>query len=53
MKYQINGIELHLRDQGHGEPRIPGAQMKVIPRTGHLSPLEAPQEIAEGNGTFL
>jgi len=27
-------------------PRIPDAQMKVIPRSGHLSPLEVPEEIA-------
>jgi hypothetical protein len=53
MKYQINGNELKLRGQGHGEPRITGAQMKVIPRTGHLSPLEALPEIAEGIRTFL
>jgi pimeloyl-ACP methyl ester carboxylesterase len=34
-------------------PRIPGAQMKVIPRSGHLSPLEVPAVIAAGIRKFL
>jgi pimeloyl-ACP methyl ester carboxylesterase len=34
-------------------PRIPEAQMKVIPRSGHLSPLEVPDEIAAGIRNFL
>jgi pimeloyl-ACP methyl ester carboxylesterase len=34
-------------------PRIPGAQLKVIPKTGHLSPLEAPSEIAMAISHFL
>lgn len=33
-------------------PRIPDAQIKVIPRTGHLSPLEVPDEIATGIRNF-
>jgi pimeloyl-ACP methyl ester carboxylesterase len=28
-------------------PRIPYAEMKIIPATGHLSPLESPVELAE------
>ena len=28
-------------------PRIPHAEMKIIPATGHLSPLESPNELAE------
>src|SRR5271154_992521 len=28
-------------------PRIPHAEMKIIPATGHLSPLESPTEVAE------
>jgi len=31
-------------------PRIRDAQMKVIPRSGHLSLLEVPDEIAAGIG---
>ena len=27
--------------------RIPHAEMKIIPATGHLSPLESPTEVAE------
>lgn len=27
-------------------PRIPGAVLQVLPRTGHLSPLEAPADVA-------
>jgi pimeloyl-ACP methyl ester carboxylesterase len=34
-------------------PRIPGAQLKVIPKTGHLSPLEAPSEVAMAISHFL
>ena len=34
-------------------PRIPDAQMKVIPRSGHLSPLEVPDEIAAEIQNFL
>jgi pimeloyl-ACP methyl ester carboxylesterase len=34
-------------------PRIPGAQLKVIPGTGHLSPLEVPDEIATAISHFL
>ena len=34
-------------------PRIPDAQMKVIPRSGHLSLLEVPDEIATGIRNFL
>ena len=34
-------------------PRIPDAQLKVIPRTGHLSPLEAPNEVATAINHFL
>jgi pimeloyl-ACP methyl ester carboxylesterase len=34
-------------------PRIRGTQMKVIPRSGHLSPLEVPDEIAAEIRNFL
>ncbi|WP_163881113.1 alpha/beta fold hydrolase [Paenibacillus favisporus] len=34
-------------------PRIPHAELRVIPQTGHLSPLEAPGEISEGISHFL
>jgi pimeloyl-ACP methyl ester carboxylesterase len=34
-------------------PRIAGAQLKIIPKTGHLSPLEAPIEIATAISHFL
>jgi pimeloyl-ACP methyl ester carboxylesterase len=34
-------------------PRIPNAQMKVIPRSGHLSLLEMPDEIATRIRNFL
>jgi pimeloyl-ACP methyl ester carboxylesterase len=34
-------------------PRIRDAQMKVIPRSGHLSLLEVPDEIAAGIRNFL
>ena len=34
-------------------PRIPDAQMSVIPRSGHLSLLEVPDEIATGIRNFL
>jgi pimeloyl-ACP methyl ester carboxylesterase len=34
-------------------PRIPGAQLRVISRTGHLSPLEVPGEVAGGIWNFL
>lgn len=34
-------------------PRIPQAELHVIPRTGHLSPLEAPSQIYEGISNFL
>jgi pimeloyl-ACP methyl ester carboxylesterase len=33
-------------------PRIPHAEMKIIPATGHLSPLESPLELAEIIGQF-
>jgi pimeloyl-ACP methyl ester carboxylesterase len=34
-------------------PRIPGAQIKVIKQTGHLSPLKAPDEIAAAFRNFV
>ena len=34
-------------------PRIPGAQLKVLPRVGHLLPLEAPLEVASSISDFL
>lgn len=34
-------------------PRIPQAELQVIPRTGHLSPLEAPDQIGMGIRQFL
>jgi pimeloyl-ACP methyl ester carboxylesterase len=34
-------------------PRIPHAEMKIIPATGHLSPLESPTEVAELISYFL
>jgi 3-oxoadipate enol-lactonase len=34
-------------------PCIRGAQIKVIPRSGHLSPLEVPDEIAAGIPNFI
>ena len=34
-------------------PRIPHAEMKIIPATGHLSPLESPTEVAEMIRYFL
>ncbi|OZB94331.1 alpha/beta fold hydrolase [Paenibacillus sp. XY044] len=34
-------------------PRIPHAELLVIPQTGHLSPLEAPSEITKGISNFL
>jgi len=34
-------------------PSLPRAQLTVIPGVGHLSPLEAPQEIASRIDTFL
>jgi pimeloyl-ACP methyl ester carboxylesterase len=34
-------------------PRIRDAQMRAIPRSGHLSPLEVPDEIAAGIRNFL
>jgi pimeloyl-ACP methyl ester carboxylesterase len=34
-------------------PRVPGARLKLIPKTGHLSPLEAPNEIATAISHFL
>jgi pimeloyl-ACP methyl ester carboxylesterase len=34
-------------------PRIPDVQMRVIPRSGHLSLLEVPDEIATGIRNFL
>jgi pimeloyl-ACP methyl ester carboxylesterase len=33
-------------------PRIPHAAMHILPGTGHLSPLEAPNEVARIIGTF-
>ena len=33
--------------------RIPHAEMKVIPATGHMSPLESPTEVAELISYFL
>jgi pimeloyl-ACP methyl ester carboxylesterase len=33
-------------------PRIPGAVLQVLPGVGHLSPLEAPQEIARQLDSF-
>ena len=33
--------------------RIPHAEMKVVPATGHLSPLESPNEVAELITRFL
>jgi pimeloyl-ACP methyl ester carboxylesterase len=33
--------------------RIEGAQMKIVPRAGHLSPLEAPNEVASEIRSFL
>jgi pimeloyl-ACP methyl ester carboxylesterase len=33
--------------------RIPHAEMKIIPATGHLSPLESPIEVAELITRFL
>jgi pimeloyl-ACP methyl ester carboxylesterase len=33
--------------------RIPHAEMKIIPATGHLSPLESPRELAEIISHFL
>ena len=34
-------------------PRIPHAVMQVIPATGHLSPLEAPEEVAQIIARFV
>jgi 3-oxoadipate enol-lactonase len=34
-------------------PRICDAQMKLIPRSGHISPLEVPDVIATGIRNFL
>lgn len=34
-------------------PRIPQAELHVIPRTGHLSPLEVPDQIGRGISRFL
>lgn len=34
-------------------PRIPQAELHVIPRTGHLSPLEVPDQIGMGISRFL
>ncbi|UUZ84274.1 alpha/beta hydrolase [Paenibacillus sp. P26] len=34
-------------------PLIPHAELHVIPRTGHLSPLEAPSQISKGISNFL
>jgi pimeloyl-ACP methyl ester carboxylesterase len=34
-------------------PRIPGAKFRVIPGIGHLSPLEAPDDVAGEIRRFL
>jgi pimeloyl-ACP methyl ester carboxylesterase len=34
-------------------PRIPHAELHVIPQTGHLSPLESPIQICKGISSFL
>ncbi|WP_123042577.1 alpha/beta fold hydrolase [Cohnella candidum] len=34
-------------------PRIPRAELHVIPQTGHLSPLEAPNQVCKGISNFL
>lgn len=34
-------------------PRIPYAELHVIPETGHLSPLEVPSQISNGISNFL
>ena len=34
-------------------PNIPGAQMQVLPRTGHLSPLETPEAVAQAIRQFV
>lgn len=34
-------------------PRIPHAELQVIPQTGHLSPLEAPSHVCKGISDFL
>ncbi|SFB06324.1 Pimeloyl-ACP methyl ester carboxylesterase [Cohnella sp. OV330] len=34
-------------------PRIPQAELHIIPQTGHLSPLEVPGEICKGISNFL
>ena len=49
-KDQVERVEILKREL---VPRIPGAQMRVISRTGHLSPLEVPDEIAGGIWKFL
>jgi pimeloyl-ACP methyl ester carboxylesterase len=49
-KDQVERVEILKREL---VPRIPGAQLRVISGTGHLSPLEVPDEIAGGIWKFL
>ena len=34
-------------------PRIPASELRIIPETGHLSPLEVPERIATEIRSFL
>lgn len=34
-------------------PRIPGSELRIIPETGHLSPLEVPEKVASEIRSFL
>ena len=49
-KDKVDGIELL---ENVVVPSLPGAQLTVIPGVGHLSPLEAPQEVAFRIDSFL
>ena len=52
----VQGMDDGLIDPAHGRilrQSIPGAQIRILPQTGHMVPLERPTETAEAIRSFV
>ena len=52
----VQGMDDALIDPAHGRilrQSIPGAQIRILPQTGHMIPLERPSETAEAIRSFV
>ncbi|MCI4318658.1 MAG: alpha/beta fold hydrolase [Thermoplasmata archaeon] len=52
----LHGMDDRVMDSAHARylrQSIPGAQLKLFPRTGHFVPIEHPSEVAEAIGSFV